>query len=171
MRKLIFIPFLLLSSFISSAQTLCDSITYSIVNPGSGILVLEGNVNALSGITIDLIIWDWQVCDTVNCYISDSSVATFTNLTGDSCSLHMYVYVIANGDTCELNIADSLIYGTNGWEALEGDHLTFISEIKLEDYIFDDRIFDLFGREYYTHKLIPFGSMYIQNGKKYIKLK
>ena len=85
--------------------------------------------------------------------------------------LNLGVYIIANGDTCELNIADSLIYGTNGWEALEGDYLTSISEIKLEDYIFDDRIFDLFGREYYTHKLIPFGSMYIQNGKKYIKLK
>ena len=170
MRQLIFIPFLLLSSFISSAQTLCDSITYSIVNPGSGILVLEGNVNALSGITIDSIIWDWQVCDTVNCYISDSSVATFTNLTGDSCSLHMYVYLIANGDTCELNIADSLVSGTNGWEVLGGD-LTFTLQIQPENYIFDDRIFDLFGREYYTHKSIPFGLIYIQNGKKYIKVK
>ena len=133
--------------------------------------MLEGHVNALPGITIDSIIWDWQVCDAANCYTSDSSVATFTNLvTTDSCSLHIYVYIIANGDTCELNIADSLVYGANGWEVLGGD-LTFNSEIQPEDYIFDDRIFDLFGREYYTLKSIPFGSIYIQNGKKYIKIK
>ena len=66
---------------------------------------------------------------------------------------------------------DTLVYGANGWEVLEGDHLTFFTEIQLEDYIYKDRIFDLFGREYYTLKSIPFGSMYIQNGKKYIKIK
>lgn len=172
MRNFILTLFFLTGTFLSSAQTLCDSVTYSIGNSGNGMLILTGYTNTSSGTTIDLIIWDWQVCEVPgNCYTSDSSVATFTNLATDSCSLHIYVSIIAGEDTCELNIEDTLVYGTNGWEVIEGNHLTFISEIQAVDYIFDDRIFDLLGRKYYTHKSIPFGSMYIQNGKKYIKIK
>ena len=159
-------------TFLSSAQTLCDSVTYSIGNSGNGILTFTGYTNTSSGTTIDSIFWEWQVCDAANCYTEEGPVANFTDLiTTDSCSLHIYVYIIANGDTCELNIADSLVYGVNGWEAVKGDHLTFFTEVQLEDYIYKDRIFDLFGREYYTLKSIPFGSMYIRNGKKYIKIK
>ena len=71
----------------------------------------------------------------------------------------------------ELNIADSLFYGASGWEPLSGHHVTFISEMEIEHYIFDDRMFDLLGREYYRYKSIPVGLMYVRNGKKYIKIK
>ena len=173
MRNFILTLFFLTGTFLSSAQTLCDSVTYSIGNSGNGTLILTGYTNtSSSGTTIDSILWDWQVCDAANCYTSDLPVATFTDLiTTDSCSLHIYVFIIANGDTCELNIVDILVYESAGWGVLAGDHLTFFTEIQLEDHTYKDRIFDLFGREYYTLKSIPFGSMYIQNGKKYIKIK
>ena len=163
MIRLLLGLFLLTFTFFSTAQTLCDSVAYSIGNSGNGTLILTGHTNTSSSTTVDSIMWDWQVCDAANCYTSSSPVATFTNLiTTDSCALHIYVFIIANGDTCELNIEDTLLYGVNGWEVLEGHHLTFISEVQLEEYIYKDRMFDLFGREYFSRVSLKKG-VYIQN--------
>ena len=93
MRNFILTLFFLTGTFFSSAQTLCDSVTYSIGNSGNGVLILTGYTNTSSGTTIDSILWEWQVCDAANCYTLDSPVATFTDLiTTDSCSLHIYIY-------------------------------------------------------------------------------
>lgn len=168
MKRLIFI--LLLTSSYSFAQTLCDDVTYSILNQtdtlGNPLLVLEGDVSAI-GVTIDYISWDWMVCDVVACFTSDDQIATFSGLV-DSCSVKLSVYIIANGDTCILDIEDILIFGNNGWELQGG--VSSVVDVSSQTLL-DNSIFDVLGREYAREALVPVGIIYIKNNKKYIKIR
>ena len=172
MKKSILLILLLFTSLFSTAQTLCDSVDYAISNPGSGVLTLHGDLNIPSGVTIDSIIWAWQACDEFTCYTSGDSIAIFSDLqTSDTIYVLLSVVIIANGDTCYGNVPKIYyIHGTNGWEFFSSEP-TFISELQSPSKMLNNRIFDLFGREYTTLKLNSPGAMYIQNGKKYIKIK
>ena len=157
----------------TQAQMLpCDSISYTILSGSGGNTTLQLNGMLTPGFPGIVSMWEWQVCDDALCFADTNQSATFNQFTtADTLKVNLGVYIIANGDTCYIDLPlIKLIYVVNGWEIM-GEQGTTITEIQSTNYMFDNRIFDLLGREYYTNKSIPFGLIYIQNGKKYIKVK
>ena len=132
-----------------NAQTLCDSLSYSVSN--SSILTVVG-VNSSS----DSLNFRWGVCDNTACYSAIGDTASFplvhpldtVNICYDispqwSCSDCQYV-VLIEGSWQIINI------------------ITHVNEIQALPI--NGKIYDLLGREL---KYIPTGKMYIRNGRLY----
>tara|TARA_R110002020_G_scaffold59414_4_gene161994 strand:- start:10855 stop:11166 length:312 start_codon:yes stop_codon:yes gene_type:complete len=76
------------------------------------------------------------------------------------------------GETIICSISDTLHFDNTGmWSPLLPSNITTINESYSEVKNNNNIIFDLLGRPIKDYSLIPNGSVYILNNKKYIKIK
>ena len=59
-----------------------------------------------------------------------------------------------------------LLFDSNGCDVIA----TIDNMEQKTDIMVDNRMFDVSGKEFYNYNEIPFGTLFIQNGKKYIKI-
>ena len=147
MKKLIAI--ILLCSTYISAQTLCDSISYSISS---------GQTFTLTGInnSLDSVNFQWGVCYNENCYSKTGDTVVFTDI--DIFDTVSVCFNISPQWTCE--DCQYLVFTNGSWQLI--NTITHVNEVYYMPR--NNKIYDLLGREL---KYIPKGVMYIKNGKLY----
>jgi len=147
MKKLLAV--ILLYSTLISAQTICDSVSYSI---GSGqVFTLIGTNNSADSVN-----FQWGVCYNLMCYSKDGDTVTFADVTTlDTVSV---CFDISPQWAC--NDCQYLVFANGSWQPLTT--ITHVNEISSIQY--SGRAYDLLGREL---KYIPIGTIYIRNGKLY----
>ena len=147
MNKLISI--ILLCSTYINAQTLCDSISYSI---GSGQeLILIG-----ASSSSDSVNFQWGVCYNENCYSKTGDTVVFTDI--DIFDTVSVCFNISPQWTCE--DCQYLVFTNGSWQLI--NTITHVNEVCHMPR--NNKIYDLLGREL---KYIPKGIIYIKNGKLY----
>ena len=147
MKKLIAV--ILLCSTLISAQTICDSVSYSI---GSGqVFTLIGTNNSADSVN-----FQWGVCYNLMCYSKDGDTVTFADVTTlDTVSV---CFDISPQWTC--NDCQYLVFTNGSWQPL--NTITHVNEVTLIQY--NGKAYDLLGREL---KYIPTGTIYIRDGRLY----
>jgi len=147
MKKLIAI--LLICTTYLNAQTVCDSVSLSIVP--SSILTLTGNNSSTSSFT-----FIWQVCDSTACYSSSDDTAYFLQVSPfDAVKV---CYDLSPEWIC--NTCIYVVYVSGQWIL----HSTVaIHEITKKHN--NGKAYDLLGRELISPYV---GKMYIRNNKLYI---
>ena len=146
----------------------CDSLSYITV-PGTQTLTATGNASSLLNLA-DSVIWSWSACNTSTCYTGSGNPATFASiLTTDTVKLCYDAFIYFDTMTYICTDCDSLVYDgwSTSWMLMNMGNPTGIEELTTNEII-DNKIYDVFGRELLT---APIGQMYIQNRKKYIKLR
>ena len=148
MKKLIAI--LLICTTCLNAQTICDSVSLSIVP--SSILTVTGNNSSTSSFT-----FIWQVCDSTACYSSSDDTAYFSQVS-------LFDVVKVCYDLSPQWICNTCIYVVyvNGEWIL---HST-VSIHEITNKRNYGKAYDLLGREL---KSIYSGKMYIRNNKLYMR--
>ena len=147
MKKLIAI--ILLCSTYINAQTICDSISYSI---GSGQELILIGENSSS----DSVNFQWGVCYNENCYSKTGDTVVFTDI--DIFDTVSVCFNISPQWTCE--DCQYLVFTNGSWQLI--NTITHVNEVHYMPR--DNKIYDLLGREL---KYIPKGIIYIKNGKLY----
>lgn len=146
----------------------CDSLSYTTAPQTT--LIATGN-SSLSPNMVDSVVWNFTACNAVACYIPQGNNPYSFPLIQptDTVKLCYDAFIYSNGITTICNHCDSLVYDGNSysWVLLNMGNPTGINEV-IVDRIIDNKIYDVFGRELLT---APIGQMYIQNRKKYIKLR
>ena len=132
-----------------NAQTLCDSLSYSVSN--SSVLTVIG-VNSSS----DSLNFRWGVCDNTACYSAIGDTASFPLV--HPLDTVKVCYDISPQWSCSDCQYVVLIEGS--WQIV--NIITYVNEIK--SLPINGKIYDLLGREL---KYIPTGKMYIRNGRLY----
>ena len=147
MKKLIAI--ILLCSTYVSAQTICDSVSYSI---GSGQAFTLIGINNSS----DSVNFQWGVCYNLTCYSKTGDTVTFADVTTlDTVS---GCFDISPQWAC--NDCQYLVFVNGFWQQL--NTITHVNEIVSTPH--NSKAYDLLGREL---KHIPTSTIYIRNGKLY----
>jgi len=132
-----------------NAQTLCDSLSYSVSD--SSVLTVVG-VN----ISLDSLSFRWGVCDNTTCYSASGDTAYFPLVSPfDTVKV---CYDISPQWTCSDCNYVILIEGS--WQVVS--IVTHVNEIHSSPV--SGKIYDLLGREL---KRIPTNNMYIRNGVLY----
>ena len=132
-----------------NAQTLCDSLSYSISN--SSILTVVG-VNS----SLDSLSFRWGVCDNTTCYSASGDTAYFPLVSPfDTVKV---CYDISPQWTCSDCKYVVLVEGS--WQVVS--IITHVNEIHALPT--NGKMYDLLGRELYY---IPKGVIYIKNGVLY----
>jgi len=150
-------------------QVNCDSISYTVNWINNDILALIGDAPGLINM-VDSIDWAWQVCNSTTCYAGQGqSFSTQMIQSTDTIKvcLDTYIYTMDSTyfcTTCEWYIYDMY---TNSWVVFYHPIPTSINEIT-SNSINNNKIYDLLGREVNEVKI---GTMYIKNGKKYIRVR
>ena len=119
---------------------------------------------------VDSVVWSWQACNSTMCYSGSGDTVSFTNiLTTDTVKLCYDAYIYIQGATYICTYCDSLVYDNNSysWVLLNTNNPTAIQELEFNS-VSDNKMYDMLGREL---KEVPLSTMYIQNGKKYIKIR
>ena len=148
MKKLILYIFILFS-IQANAQTVCDSVSYTIGN--NQVLTLIGNNNSS-----DSVMFMWGVCDSDLCYSATGDTGIFPHV--NMLDTVKVCYNISPAWTCET--CQDIIFINGSWQIIHiTTHVNEISPI-----IYNNKIYDLLGREL---KYIPIGSIYIKNNKLY----
>ena len=130
-----------------NAQTLCDSLSYSISD--SSVLTVVG-VNSSS----DSLTFRWGVCDKTACYSASGDTASFTLV--NPLDTVKVCYDISPQWTC--NVCCYVVFNGFTWQVVNS--ITYINELHLP--LLNSEMYDLLGRKL---KLIPNGKMYIRNNK------
>ena len=134
---------------LQAQNNLCDSLSYTSME---GLpLMVSGSTNGLSPNMIDSIDWNFTACNAITCYTPQGN--------------NPYSFPLINmTDTVKLcyDLTDStwVVYNRMG-------NPTNIEELTSTEKV-DYRIFNVLGRQLVE---APIGEMYIQNKKKYIKLR
>ncbi len=132
-----------------NAQTLCDSLSYSVSN--SSILTVIG-VNSSS----DSLNFRWGVCDNTACYSAIGDTASFPLVHPfDTVKICYDISPQWSCSDCQYVV---LIEGS--WQIV--NIITHVNEIQALPI--NGKMYDLLGREL---KYIPTGKIYIRNGKLY----
>ena len=147
MKKLI-ILLLLFCNYIN-AQTLCDSLSFS-VGTSSALTVIGTNSSS------DSTNFMWGVCDNSMCYSSSGDTAYFFLV--NPLDTVKVCYDISPQWSC--NECYYVIFNGFTWQLF--DFTTHVSEVKPQ--LNNGKIYDLLGREL---KSIPKGRLYIIDGKLY----
>jgi len=147
MKKLLAV--ILLCSTYISAQTICDSVSYSI---GSGqVFTLIGTNNSADSVN-----FQWGVCYNMMCYSKDGDTVTFNDVnTLDTVSV---CFDISPQWAC--NDCQYLVFTNGSWQLI--NTITHVNEVYHMPR--NNKIYDLLGREL---KYIPKDIIYIKNGKLY----
>jgi len=147
MKKLIAI--ILLCSTYISAQTICDSVSYSI--GGGQTFTLIGTNNSSDSVN-----FQWGVCYNLMCYSKDGDTVTFADVTTlDTVSVCFNIAPQWVCDDCQY-----LVFTNGSWHPL--NTITHVNEIVSTPR--NSKAYDLLGREL---KYIPIGTIYIRNGRLY----
>jgi len=132
-----------------NAQTLCDSLSYSISN--SSVLTVVGVNNSSDSLN-----FRWGVCDNTACYSAIGDTAYFPLVSPfDTVKVCFDISPQWSCNDCQYVV---LIEGS--WQII--NIITHVSEIQALPI--NGRIYDLLGREL---KHIPKGKIYITNGRLY----
>ena len=133
-----------------NAQTLCDSLSYSISD--SSVLTVVG-VNSSS----DSLSFRWGVCDNTACYSAIGDTAYFPLVSPfDTVKVCFDISPQWSCNDCQYVV---LIEGS--WQII--NIITHVNEIQALPV--NGKIYDLLGREL---EYIPAGKMYIRNNKLYM---
>jgi hypothetical protein len=148
----------MMSLTITKSQAQCEEIFYT-VGTGTGTdLILIGNT------VLPNISWSWAVCNTSLCYGDTGQTTLFGQFVNSDT---VKVCLTATGDSFVCNFPCDTLVWNNGWiNMILGT--TSIAELT-HISIIDNRMFDVLGREFQNYTSIPFGVIYIQNKKKFIK--
>ncbi len=147
MKKLIAI--ILLCSTYINAQTICDSVSYSI---GGGQAFTLIGVNSSS----DSVNFQWGVCYNLTCYSKDGDTVTFADVTTlDTVGVCFNISPQWMCEDCQY-----LVFVNGSWQPI--NTITHVNEVVLKPH--DGKAYDLLGREL---KYIPMGTIYIRNGRLY----
>ena len=147
MKKLLAI--ILLCSTYVGAQTICDSVSYSI--GGGQTFTLIGANNSSDSVN-----FQWGVCYNLTCYSKDGDTVTFADVTTlDTVSV---CFDISPQWAC--NDCQYLVFANGLWQPL--NTITHVNEIVSTPY--NGKAYDLLGREL---KHIPVGTIYIRDGRLY----
>ena len=171
MKKLLVVLLVALGLQTQAQISWCDSLSYTTAPQTT--LTAMGN-SSLSPNMVDSITWSWSACNSSTCYTAYGNPGTFASiLTTDTVKLCYDAYIYFMGATYVCTDCDSLVYDANSysWVLLRQNNPTGINENQFifTPMTYDPRkMYDLLGRELFT---IPVGVMYIQNGKKYIKIR
>ena len=166
MKKLLLTLLMLLGLQTQAQTNYCDSISYSLQTlSGSTALTLLTTAN-VSG----TIIWDWQAYDNNLGYTNSGSLVTFNQFSAlDTIKICYTATINVNGNIWTCMNCDSLIYnGFGAWTFLQTGNPSTINEIKYT-HPFDNRMYDLLGREFKNYNSIPNRIIYIKNKNKFIK--
>ncbi len=132
-----------------NAQTLCDSLSFSISN--NSILTVVG-VNSSS----DSLVFKWGVCDNTACYSASGDTAYFPLVSPfDTVKV---CYDISPQWTC--NDCKYVVLIENSWQVI--NTITHVNELQASPI--NSKMYDLLGREL---RYIPKGVIYIKNGRLY----
>jgi len=130
-----------------SAQTLCDSLSYSISN--SSTLTVVGVNNSSDSVN-----FMWGVCDNTACYSANGDTAYFPLVNPlDTVKVCFDISPQWSCNDCQYVV---LIQGF--WQTISV--ITHVNEIQALPL--NGKIYDLLGREL---KHIPIGTIYIRDGK------
>ena len=162
----------------------CDSVELILVSSTSTEVILGTNIPSL-GITYP-VTYTWMYYEHIgwnSTFIPPSNGGNCATCTTDTTlnalnqtaiySVHFLVtdigYTLNNN--CGLN--DTLSYNatTSEWELyskIGNGNPTTITEIEINN-VYDDRLYDLLGREFANYNSIPVNTVYIKNRKKYLK--
>ena len=151
MKKLILYIFILFS-IQASAQTICDSVSYTIDD--SQALTLIGNNNSS-----DSVIFMWGVCDSDLCYSATGDTGIFPHV--NILDTVKVCYNISPVWTCE--VCQNIIFINGSWHII--NEITYINEIY--PVINDNKIYDILGNEL---RYIPIGKIYIRNNRPYLRI-
>ena len=159
----------LLSMIQQSNYNPCDSISYSISSGPNYPFGVHGNVFPTLNDDSDTVEFNWAVCAGGLCYANSGLWAYFAqvNLT-DTVQVCYDAYIIVNNNidtTCYS--CNYYIYDGNSWILFNMSNPTSINELTFNT-VSDNKIYDMLGREINEVKI---GTMYIRNGKKYIKVR
>ena len=142
---------ILLCCTYMNAQTLCDSLSYSVSN--SNILTLIG-VNSSS----DSVNFMWGVCDKTACYSASGDTASFPLV--NPLDTVKVCYDISPQWTC--NSCGYVVFNGFTWQLVS--IITHVNELHLP--LLNSEMYDLLGRKL---KFAPKGKMYIRNNKLYME--
>jgi hypothetical protein len=146
----------------------CDSVEYAITSTvNNNVLQLEAWVNGTCPVNFPCIVsnYSWTVCDDNLCYGDTGTTVYFQQfMTTDTIKVCLTTDMTIDTMTYTCMQCDSLVFGPNGWMVMSMGNTTGIQEIEA-NYILDNKIYDLMGREL---KTAPKGVMYIRNRKIFI---
>ena len=170
MKKILWMLMVSLGLQLQAQNNLCDSLSYTSME---GLpLMVSGSTNGLSPNMIDSIDWNFTACNAITCYTPQGNNPysfPLINMT-DTVKLCYDAIVYWFGTATLCNHCDSLIYDLTDstWVAYNRmGNPTTIEEVTSTEKV-DYRIFNVLGRQLVE---APIGERYIQNKKKYIKLK
>ena len=173
MKKILLVLLVSLGLQTQAQQTWCDSLSYSIVIDSTtwNTLMVTGNSGGIINM-VDSIDWNFTACNATACYIPQGNDPYSFPLIypSDTVKLCYDALVYSAGATTICNHCDSLIYDfmTDTWiihnRMGNPTNIEELTNTKKIDY----RIFNVLGRQLVE---APIGEMYIQNRKKYIKIK
>ena len=170
MKKVLLVLLITLTLQTQAQNPFCDSLGYTL---GQGqVFNMSFDTSAMWISTpVDSIDVLWSVCNSITCYNEEGMTAYF-QLIQQTDTIKVcydtYVYSLGQYEFCA--DCDSLIYNQNtfSWVMFSAQgNSTNINEMMI-DKIVDNKIHDVYGRELLV---APIGQMYIQNKKKYFKLR
>jgi len=144
---------------------ICDSITYWTDQSQGFNIGLDTTGIVYNPDSIE--IW-WAVCTNGLCYSEQGMYAYFPQvMTSDTLKVSYDVYIYENGVIVEVcTMEEWLVFDQNSFSwVLLNMNPTSINEITFNK-INDGRMYDMLGREITN---VTLGTMYIKNGKKYIR--
>jgi len=136
---------ILLCCTYANAQTLCDSLSFSISN-NSALTVVGFNSSS------DSLTFRWGVCDKTACYSASGNTASFPLV--NPLDTVKVCYDISPQWTC--NDCGYVVFTGYTWQLV--NMLTYINELKPQ--AINGKMYDLLGREIYT---VPQNGFYIKN--------
>ncbi len=168
MKKLLVVLLVSLGLQTQAQINLCDSITYWINQVTNGPITLSLDTTSIS-FNPDSIQVYWGLCSqqTGICYGGQGITTYFSQITTtDTIKVSYDVYFYENGVAVGCSREDWLVfnYADSTWMYLNMLP-TSINELT-SNKVNDGRMYDMLGRELSE---IPTGTMYIKNGKKYIR--
>ena len=170
MKKVLLVLLITFTLQTKAQNPFCDSLGYTL---GQGqVFNVSFDTSAMWISTpVDSIDVLWSVCNSITCYNEEGMTAYF-QLIQQTDTIKVcydtYVYSLGQYEFCA--DCDSLIYNQNtfSWVMFSAQgNSTNINEMMI-DKIVDNKIHDVYGRELLV---APIGQMYIQNKKKYFKLR
>ncbi len=132
-----------------NAQTLCDSLSYSISN--SSTLTVVGVNSSLDSLT-----FRWGVCDKTACYSASGDTASFSLV--NPLDTVKVCYEISPQWTC--NDCSYVVFNGFTWQLV--NTITHVNEIQVLPI--SGKMYDMLGKEL---KYIPKSGLYIKNGILY----
>lgn len=142
---------ILLCCTYANAQTLCDSLSFSISN--NSVLTVVGFNSSSDSLT-----FKWGVCDKTACYSASGDTASF--LLVNPLDTVKVCYDISPQWTC--NSCGYVVFNGFTWQLV--NVITHVNN--LQKPVLNSKTYDLLGRKL---KFAPKGKMYIRNNKLYME--